>query len=320
MSDILGLILPFFGVLLLGYGAGRFRQVADGSLPGLSFFVTYLALPALFFRLVAETPFPDAASWSFVLTTTFSTYCAFAIAFSVGALANGGQVPEATIQGLVGSYSNIAMMAPAIVLAAFGARAALPMALVFSFDNALVVTTLPLMMILGGTVRVDGAQLAQTIARRVFLNPLVIATVLGLIVSATGLPVPMPANALLTMLGQAAAPAALFAVGVGLSAPTRNRVSPELPILIGIKLIAHPLIVYLLLSWVGDFDPIWVHAAVLMAALPPASGLVGLARDYKAYADRASTAVAFGTVISIATVTVVLILLVRNVLPVDPFH
>ena len=122
-------------------------------------------MPALFFRLVARSAAHRRRQLAFVLTTTFSTYCAFAIAFSVGALINGGHITQATIQGLVGSHSNIAMLAPALVLAAFGAAAALPMALIFSFDNALIVVTVPLMMTLGGTVRVDPAELAQKIVR-----------------------------------------------------------------------------------------------------------------------------------------------------------
>jgi malonate transporter len=320
MSDILRLILPFFGVLFLGYGAGRLRRVSEDGLAGLTFFVTYLAMPALFFRLVAEAPLDHSAAWAFVLTTTFSTYCVFAIAFSVGALTNGGQINQGTIQGLVGSYSNIGMLAPALVLTAFGVAAALPWALIFSFDNALVVITAPLMMTLGGTVRVDPGELAQSIARRALLNPLVLATMLGLFFALTGLKLPATADSVLSMLGNAAPPTALFAVGVSLTGRTVDKVPPELPVLIGIKLIAHPLIVYLLLSWVGDFDPIWVHAAVLMAALPPATGVIAYAREYKSYAEWASVGVLLGTVISIATLTVVLILLVRNIVPIDPFH
>ncbi len=320
MSEILRLILPFFGLLFLGYGAGRLRRISEEGLAGLTFFVTFLAMPALFFRLVAEAPLADAGGWTFVLTTTFSTYCAFAIAFSVGALTNGGQITQGTIQGLVGSYSNIAMLAPALVLPAFGAAAALPMALIFSFDNALVVVTAPLMMTLGGTMRGDPAELTQKIARQALLNPLVIATILGLVFALSGLHLPDAVDSVFAMLGGAAAPAALFVVGVSLAGRTVDKLPPELPVLIGIKLIAHPLIVYLLLSWVGDFDPVWVHAAVLMAALPPATGVIAFAREYKSYSEWATVGVLLGTVISIATVTVVLILLISDILPVDPFH
>lgn len=320
MSDILRLILPFFGVLFLGYGAARLRQVTESSVAGLSFFVTYLAMPALFFRLVAESQLAHTPGWPFILTTTFATYCAFAIAFSIGALTNGGQITQATIQGMVGSYSNIGMMAPALVLPAFGAAAALPMALIFSFDNALMVASVPLMMTLGGTMRVDPEELVQQIVRQALLNPLVLATILGLIFAFAGIQVPVAADSILSMLGGAAAPAALFVVGVTLSGRTIDKVPLELPALVAVKLIAHPLIVYLLLGWVGDFNPVWVRAAVLMAALPPATGAVAFARRYRSYAEWSSVGVLLGTILSIATVTVTLILLVGNVVPVNPFH
>src|SRR5262245_35515151 len=120
MSDVVSIALPFFGPILLGYAVGRWLKVPSEGLAGLNLFVFYIALPALFFELVARTPIGMLADWSFVLTTTFATYCAFAIAFSFGALVNRGNVPEATIQGLVGSYANIAYLAPALTINAFG--------------------------------------------------------------------------------------------------------------------------------------------------------------------------------------------------------
>ena len=320
MSDILRLILPFFGVLFLGYGASRFRRVTEDNLAGLAFFVGYLAMPALFFRLVAEAPPPNGAALAFVLTTTFASYCAFAVAFSIGALTNGGQITQATIQGLIGSYSNIGMMAPALVLPAFGVAAALPMALIFSLDNALMVATAPLMMTLGGTVRVDAADLGRKVARQALLNPVVIATVLGLVVAFTGFRLPVAADSLLSLLGGAAAPAALFLVGASLNGRTVDKVPPELPALLGIKLIVHPLIVYLLLGWVGYFDPVWVSVAVIIAALPPATGVIALARQYRSYVEWSPIAVLLGTVLSVATLTVVLILVVGHVVPISPFR
>ena len=320
MSTILRLIFPFFGLIFLGYGAGRLGRVTHDGLAGLNFFVSYLAMPALFFQLVAEAPPSQTSGLAFVLTTTFSTYCAFAVAFSVGALVNRGHVLEATIQGLAGSWSNVGGLAAGLVLSAFGTAAAVPMALVFCLDNAMVVSIVPLMMALGGTARIDRAVLAQTVVRQALFHPLVIATVLGLIVSALDLRLPGALDALLTVLRGAAAPGALFALGVSLSGRTLGRVPPELPIVVGVKLLVHPLIVYLLLGWVGGFDALWVHVGVLLAALPPAAGLIDYARQYGVYAERAGVALLLGTIISIATVTVVLILLVNNVLPIDPFH
>ena len=154
----------------------------------------------------------------------------------------------------------------------------------------------------------------------VLLHPFVIATALGLLMAGSGLRMPSAIDALLAMLRHAAAPAALFVFGVGLALRPIGKVPVELPLLVGVKLIAHPLIVYLLLSWVGGFDRVWVNAAVLMAALPPAANVLALAHRYNVYAERASTAVLLGAVISVATLTLTLIVLLNGFLPLDPFR
>lgn len=320
MSDIFHLILPFFGLIFLGYGAGRFGRLRQEGLAALNYFVFYMAMPALFFRLIAESGVTEGSAWAFVLTTAFSTYCAFAIAFSFGALVNRGNVPEATIQGLVGSYSNIGYLAPTLVIAAFGGAAAAPMALVFTFDFAMLFTLTPLMMALGGTAAVNPRDLAEGILRQVLLHPFVIATFLGLVAAAIDLQLPASIDGVLSFLSAAAAPGALFLVGINLSLRPIGKVTPDIPVLIGVKLLVHPLIVYLLLSWVGGFNRLWVYAAVLMAALPPTANVFMLARRYNTYAEQSSTAIVLASIAAIATVTIALILLVNNLLPLDPFR
>ncbi len=56
MATILTLLLPFFGLIALGYGAGRLRFVTEDGLAGIDFFVFYCALPVLFFHMVATAP------------------------------------------------------------------------------------------------------------------------------------------------------------------------------------------------------------------------------------------------------------------------
>src|SRR5260221_1151170 len=283
MSEIVTLLLPFFGLILIGYGAGYFRFVSEAGLAGLDAFVLYLALPAFFFQLVAETPISAFAGWSFIATTAFATYCAFAIAFSIGALTNGGNVPQATIEGLVGSYGNVGYLAPALTVVAFGATAAVPTALIFTFDNAIVFTIAPLMMALGGIARTRPEKLAEEIGVQVLLHPFVIATALGFLMAASGLHMPIGIDGLLTMLRHTAPTVALFVLGVGLALRPVSNVPVEMPILVGVKLVAHPLIVYLLLSWVGGFDRIWVNAAVPNAAAPAAADAAATAPRVHVY-------------------------------------
>ncbi len=146
----------------------------------------------------------------------------------------------------------------------------------------------PLMMALGGTVRSNPRRLAEDIARQVGLNPAIIATVLASSRSPSALRLPGPIEGTLSFVGNAAAPGALFLLGLSLAQRSFAPLALETPIVIGVKLIVHPLIVYLLLSWVGGFDAVWVNTAILIAALPPAANVIALAGRYKVYGDRAA--------------------------------
>jgi malonate transporter len=320
MSEIATVILPFFGLIGFGFGASRLMKLPPQGVSGLNLFVYYFALPAWFFHVVATTPFETMEHWSFLIATTFATYCAFAIAFSFGALLNRGNVPEATIEGLVGAYSNTGYMAPALTVAAFGATAGAATALIFAFEHAMLFTLVPLMMALGGTTRTNGGTMGKDIVRRVFLHPFILATVAGLAVSAVGLRLPGAVDAVIAFLAAAGPPVALFAVGASLAQKHRGKIAAEMPVLLAIKLAIHPLIVYLLLAWIGGYDRTWLFAAVLIAALPPAANVLALAQKYETYRDQSVTALLVGTVASLLTVTAAVVLLVGGFVSLDPFN
>jgi predicted permease len=125
---------------------------------------------------------------------------------------------------------------------------------------------------------------------------------------------------MLASLAGAAVPCALVAVGLALSERPVQPPTADVGILAAIKLLVHPLIVWLLLSWIGGFDRVWIGAALLVAALPPGIELITMARRYRTYVAGASLAVLWGSIASIATLTVALIIVLNDLLPLDPFR
>jgi malonate transporter len=61
-----------------------------------------------------------------------------------------------------------------------------------------------------------------------------------------------------------------------------------------------------LLGWFGPFAEVWLNTAVLMAALPPALTAYVFARQYDTWIEQASGVVLTGTLLSVATLTVVM--------------
>ncbi|WP_238122676.1 MULTISPECIES: AEC family transporter [unclassified Xanthobacter] len=316
MSDLFGLAFPFFGLIFLGYFCGRVARLPEAGLAWLSFFIIYVALPALFYRIVAQTPFEELVNPGFILAVVTSTATVAVIALGIGLWARRGNLGEAAIATTVGAYANVGYMGPGLSLAALGQGAATPAALIFACDSLLFFTLVPLLMAAQGR----GERLLSTlgfIARRVLTHPFNIATLLGVLAAALHVREPEAVGRMLDFLKNAAAPCALFTLGVTVALRPLRRIPTELAPLLALKLVGHPAIALVCLSVFGGFSPAWAQTMLLMAALPPALNCFVLARQYHTYVEEASTAVMLGTVASVVTVTTMLYLLRADLLPLN---
>ena len=319
MIEVLNLALPYFGLIFIGFACGKLKRIPDTALAWMNFFIVTVALPALFYRIVAKTPFEQLAQAPFVLGTTLATSIAFALSFGIGMLMRGGNIAEATIAGLAGGYGNIGYMGPGLALATLGAEAAVPVALIFCFDNIFLFSMVPYLMALASPRKQGIGSVAIDVLKRIVLHPLLLATGLGVASAAIRFEPPAALDRLLMFLQNAAAPCALFTLGVTVALRPLRAVPWEVPLLAVVKLAAHPLIVLVLLSLLGPFSESWVYTAVLMAALPPALNVFVFARQYDSWVEEASSSVLFGTTVSVVTLTSVMWLVKTHHLPIDLF-
>jgi predicted permease len=305
MLSILNLALPFFGVIFIGFACGKWRRIPDAGLAWMNFFILYVALPALFFRILSRTPLEQLAQIDFVTATVLASASAFTIAYVIGLILRRGNLGEATIAAVAGGFGNVGYMGPGLSLAAIGPEASVPVALIFSFDALLIFTLVPLLMAFSGSSTGLGRAL-RDVARSIFLNPLLIAAALGVGAAALKWEPPEAVDRLLQFLYTSAAPCALFALGVTVALRPLERMPWEVPLLAAVKLVVHPILVLVLLGWLGPFSEVWVNTAVLMAALPPALSAYVFARQYDVWIEQASSAVLIGTLASVATLTAVM--------------
>lgn len=314
MSQILTLALPFFGLIFLGFFAGKwFPQ--DEAIGWLNRFVLYFALPAMFFRIISQTPVEQIANPTFVVATVSASLIAFLLAMLAGVALTRGGLAQAAIQGGAGGYGNVGYMGPGLTLATFGQAATVPTALVFTFDSILFFALIPLIMAVAGNQEGGLVRAAGTILWRIVTQPFIIAIALGVAAAYAQFETPEALGALLDMLKGAAAPCALFAIGVTVAQRPLGRVPLDLPVLVAIKLAIHPAIVLALLILLGPFDPLWVKTAVLLAGLPTAVSVFVLAQEYHVYVQRASSAILVSTGLSVATVSILLYLVTSDMIP-----
>lgn len=315
MIDVLNLALPFFGLIFIGFACGKLKQIPDTALAWMNFFIVYVALPALFYRILAQTPLEQLARVDFVFATTLSTFWAFAVAFAIGMAIRHGRIDESTIAGLAGGYGNIGYMGPGLALATLGPEAAVPVALIFCFDTLLLFSLVPFLMALAKPQQMSVGATAVEVVKRIVLHPLMIATAVGVASAAVHFQPPVALDRLMQFLQNAAAPCALFTLGVTVALRPLKKMPWEVPFTTAVKLVLHPLLMYLLLSLFGPFDETWVYTAILMAALPPALNVFVFARQYDTWVEQASSAVLVGTLVSVVTLTSVMWMVKTHTLP-----
>ena len=306
MVDILNLALPYFGLIFIGFACGKARGLPEQGLAWMNFFLLYVSLPALLFGIMSKTPFEELNNPPFLIATTLGTTTAFFLALFAGRLMGRLPLREATLAGLSGAYGNIGYMGPGLALAVLGAKAAAPTALIFCCDSIFLFTIVPLLIALTDSKHPTLWHTLGVVARQIVLNPLIMSAVIGAFAAAFHLHLPVAIDRTVLFLQNAAAPTALFVLGVTVALRPFGRVPWEVPGVIAIKLLIHPLAVFGLMLLLGPFAQPWAATAVLMAALPPALNVFVIARQNDTWIEPASVAVLIGTFASVVTLTSVM--------------
>jgi malonate transporter len=141
------------------------------------------------------------------------------------------------------------------------------------------------------------------LVRQIVLNPLIMSACAGALAAALHIHPPVAIDNTLLFLQNAAAPTALFVLGVTVALRRFGRVPWEVPAVVAVKLLVHPLIVFGLMLLLGPFPQPWAATAVLMASLPPALNVFVIARQNDTWIEPASVAVLIGTFASVITLT-----------------
>jgi predicted permease len=303
MIDVLNLALPYFGLIFIGFACGRAKGLPETGLAWMNFFLLYVSLPALLFGIMSKTPFEELNNPPFLVATTLGTMSAFALALLSGRIIGRLSFREATLAGLSGGYGNIGYMGPGLALAVLGAKAAAPTALIFCCDSIFLFSIVPLLIALTDGKHRPLLHTLGVVVRQIVLNPLIMSACAGALAAALHIHPPVAIDNTLMFLQNAAAPVALFALGVTVALRPFGRVPWEVPAVIAVKLPIHPLIIFGLMLLLGPFAQPWAATAVLMASLPPALNVFVIARQNDTWIEPASVAVLIGTFASVITLT-----------------
>ncbi|WP_420584019.1 AEC family transporter [Ruegeria sp.] len=303
MVDVFLRTLPFFAIIGLGYWAGRSRFFTQEATAYLTKFVFYFALSAMLFRFAATLPFAEIFNARLVLGYLLGTAAVYVLATLVARI-RGLDIPTAAVEAQCAAIGNVGFLGLPMLALLLSEAAIGPVMLVLTVD-LVVFSSLIVILINGGR---DGRLTAATlrlIGLGLVKNPMFVSISAGMLWSAFQVPVPTVLNDFLTILGGAATPGALFAIGASLATKSAERV--QIAAWLGFcKLIMHPLCVGIVLIWLIPVEAFPASVAIAAAALPVAGNVYMLAAHYGVAPHRASAAILLSTAASILTVPFVI--------------
>ncbi|TKV27279.1 AEC family transporter [Arthrobacter sp. NamB2] len=305
MLGVLGGFAVVGAVILVGYVAGRLAiggPQAGAALNQVAFFVTN---PALLFTVLADAD----------LGSVFSEYAPIALISSLGVAGVYVLISrflfrraaaETAVGAMASSYVNANNIGIPITVYALGNAALIaPVLLV----QLLLLAPLYL-TILDLTSSRKPSVLA--VLTQPFRNPMIITSLLGVAVAATGIRPPAPVWDSLTLIGGAAVPMVLISFGMSLPGSRPLRRSPDrLQVLTAtaLKTVLMPVAAYLTAHHLFGLDGERLLGAVVVSALPTAQNVFMFATRYGRGIPLARDAVLLSSALAIPALIVVAALL-----------
>jgi len=304
MLTVFQALAPVFLLILMGYAIRHYQWLDDGFWPPAEKLTYRVLFPAL---LIASTARADLASdqvWAIAGTLFTVTLGVALLALMLKPTLGIGDAPFTSFfQGTIRPNTYVGMV-PAFLFWGDEGVAMLSIA---------VLAVVPLVNLLSVTVLViwghdhEGARTPMKAVREVVRNPLVIACVVGFSLNALHLGLPPVIMPLLDILGRAALPIALMAVGAGLDFPdlVSNRwLAAKASTL---KLLALPASAWALGTALG-LEGQALHVTMLYATLPMSASSYVLAREMGGDAPLAAGMITASTLAAMLTMPVWIIL------------
>lgn len=265
-------------IILVGYAIGRLGVLGVNAQPVLSRLAFFVASPALLLVTLSDAD----------LRTVFSLPLLVA---AVSALLTSGMfllatrwwlrrpLPELLVSAMSSSLVNAANLGLPIAVYVLGDASYIAPVLIFQLAFYT-----PLFLLFMDSATSGRRASVPTLVVQVVRNPIIIGSLIGLVLAATGIRLPEIILAPVTLIGGAAVPAMLLAFGISLvgSRPLTRDGGRRTDVLLatGFKLVLQPLLAFLLGRFVLGLDGHLLFAVVVTAALPTAQNVFVAASRY----------------------------------------
>jgi hypothetical protein len=290
-------ILPVFAILAIGYAAGLREVVSVDDARVANRLVMSIFVPILLFGLMTDAPIRE-----FDPVPVLVYFGAEMLFFGAGVVLArrvfGLSAAEAVLLSFAGIFANTVFYTLPIALFLYGSDGILPFTTVIVLDASITFGGAIIVLQLIALGRVTPLAVLGTIAR----SPILQAIGLGLLANLSGLSLPHTFVTFIEFNGAAAAPLALFALGVVLSQTRFTFCAPVLTFT-AVKVVAFPAAIFLGI-WLFAADAPRADQFVMAAAGPAGAMAFSLALLHGVRTDRIAQVIVLSSVLTLVSLAV----------------
>ncbi len=300
IQTFLNPIFPVFAIMLVGIVFAKRSLFDVAAAQAINKFVFYVAVPALLFSLLSGTALGNV-DWRLLGFYFLSEIVLFAAGTAVARLLYKCEPGEALLLGMATCFVNHVFFILPIADIIYGEQATVPITAIIVMDSTLLFGG----AIIGLEIASHRDQSLWKIIRVFIRNPVLVAIFTGLAVNILGVRVHEGIRTFTSFAGSAAAPAALFSLGIILAATRSTILDPRALTAATLKVLVHPVVAWLFFTSFINIDQIWRDPAILVAAGPCGAMPFVLALQYKVRAQSIGMAIIYSTVASLLTLSII---------------
>ena len=300
MIEIFYKTIPFFALIGLGYSAAIVKFFSAEATTYLTRFVFYFALSAMLFRFSSDLSLGELYDPEFILAYLSASIVVYLLATAVAMFKNKPS-SEAAVEAQCSVIGNVGFLGIPMLAILMGAKAVGFIMIILAVDLIVFGSLIILIIVVSKDKKLD-IFLFYRLLIGLMKNPMIVSIICGLLWSASGCSLPGPVSDFIIMLGSAATPGALFAIGASLAQKSAEKFETA-AWLSFCKLILHPLAVCVAVFYVFEVELYAATVMIAAASLPVAGNIFMVAEHYNVAPKRASAAIFLSTVFSIFTVS-----------------
>ncbi len=297
LSIFLNVVVPVFGIVAVGYILGPWLRLEAQTLSRAAY---YVFVPAFVFKAISTSRVDLGSTMLMVLFITLVHLMFAALGWAAGRLFK--RSAEMTVAFMmIAVFGNVGNFGIPLIRFRLGDSALAPATIYFV---AILITSFIVCVGAAGWVR--GGRIGAV--GSIFKTPALWASLPALAISGTGFELPLLVNRIVSLLAEAMVPVMLLTLGLQLSQVKKVRLSADVLIAAGLRLLAAPVVAALAAIPFG-LGHLEYATGILQSGMPAAVLVSIIAIEHDVAPEFVTTAVFFSTLLSLLTLTLLLTLI-----------